>query len=218
MPRKFWQEVAGDTRNYPAPLVRGSMSRKPWQEEVVDVKEPMGVSHARQEGVKMDKTTLYQSQVNGSVGKFDRSSVKVIHGAGPKKEVSKIEGQEFLVNYRNTPHDNTGKYPRRLLRDRTFRTEGPAFIPCPPGKACKEASQADRKQKEQYKNYADKYRRARVVVVEQVRGPDIMARRGEKLMPRNVQERRKEAAIRDDSDKEEKDTQDDSDKEEKEGQ
>ena len=147
---------ARDTFNSPAPRVLRSMPRRFWQEVVVEVKEPIGGSHARQEGVKMDKTTLYQSQVNGSVGKFDRSSVKVIHGAGPKKEVSKIEGQEFLVNYRNTPHDNTGKYPRRLLRNRAFRTKVPAVVPRPLGKARREVSQAERKQKEQYKNYADK--------------------------------------------------------------
>ena len=123
------------------------MPRKIWQEVVVEVKEPIGGSHARQEGVKMDKTTLYHFQVNGSLGNFDRPSVK---------EDSKIEVQESFVNYRNTRHGNTGKYPSHLLRNRTIKTEVPVVIPWPLGKARREASQAERKQKEQYKNYADK--------------------------------------------------------------
>ena len=189
--------------------------------------------YARQEGFKTDKTTPYHPQANGLVEKFNRSIVKMIHGAIAEKKDPKTEVQKFLINYRNTPHDTTGKCPSQLLMNRTIRTKVPVLIPCPTGKVHKEARQADKKQKEQQKNYADKHRRARVVeytvgdsvllrqtkttvkpphdpetyVVEQVRWPDTMVSRGEKLVTRNVQERRKEADIQNDSDKEEKEGQ-----------
>ena len=87
--------------------------------------------------------------------KFNRSIVKMIHGAIAEKKDPKTEVHKFLTNYRNTPHDTTGKCPSQLLMNRTIRTKVPVLIPCPTGKAHKEARQADRKQ---HKNYADKDR------------------------------------------------------------
>ena len=169
--------------------------------------------YAKQEGFDTDKTTPYHPQANGLVEKFNRSIVKMIHGAIAEKKDPKTEVHKFLTNYRNTPHDTTGKCPSQLLMNRIIRTKVPVFIPSPTGKAHKEARQADRKQKEKQKNYADKHRRARVVehkvgdkvllrqtkttvkppydpeayVVEQVRGAEITARRGKKTVTRNVQ-------------------------------
>ena len=169
--------------------------------------------YAKQEGFDTDKTTPYHPQANGLVEKFNRSIVKMIHGAIAEKKDPKAEIHKFLTNYRNTPHDTTGKCPSQLLMNRIIRTKVPVFIPSPTGKAHKEARQADRKQKEKQKNYADKHRRARVVehkvgdkvllrqtkttvkppydpeayVVEQVRGAEITARRGKKTVTRNVQ-------------------------------
>ena len=169
--------------------------------------------YARQEGFKTDKTTPCHPQANGLVEKFNRSIVKMIHGAIAEKKDPKTEVQKFLINYRNTPHDTTGKCPSQLLMNRTIRTKVPVLIPCPTGKAHEEARQADRKQKEKQKNYADKQRRARVVeyevgdkvllkqtkttvkppydpepyVVEQVEWPEVTASRGMKVVTRNVQ-------------------------------
>ena len=169
--------------------------------------------YARQLGFKTDKTPPYHPQANGLVEKFNRSIVKMIHGAIAEKRDPKVEVQKFLTNYRNTPHDTTGKCPSQLLMNRIIRTKVPAFIPTPTGKAHKEARQADKKEKEKQKNYADKKRRARYVeykvgdrvllrqtkttvkppydpeayVVEEVKGTEVTARRGKKKVTRNVQ-------------------------------
>ena len=68
-------------------------------------------------------------QANGLVEKFNRSIVKMIHGAIAEKRDPKAEVQKFLTNYRNTPHDTTGKCPSQLLMNRIIRTKVPALIP-----------------------------------------------------------------------------------------
>ena len=128
---------ARDTRNLPAPLVLRSRPRKLWQEVTVVSKGPTGGSNARQEGFKTEKTTPHQPQVNGSVGKVNRSIGKMTRGA--------IAGKK-----------DPEACPSQLLRQGTIRTEVLVCISCPTGKAHKEARQPDRKQKKQNKNYADK--------------------------------------------------------------
>ena len=169
--------------------------------------------YAKQMGFETDKTPPYHPQANGLVEKFNKSIVKMIHGAIAENKDPKKEVHKFLTNYRNTPHDTTGKCPSQLLMNRTIRTKVPVFIPKPTGKADKEARQADKKQKEKQKNYADKKRRARYVeykvgdrvllkqtktttkppydpkayIVEEVTGTVVTAKRGEKIVTRNVQ-------------------------------
>ena len=169
--------------------------------------------YAKQMGFKTDQTTPYHPQANGLVEKFNRSIVKMIHGAIAEQKDPKMEVYKFLSNYRNTPHDTTGKCPSELLMNRTIRTKVPVFIPVPTGKAHKEARQADKLQKEKQKDYADKRRRAKVVKhkvgdkvllrqskttikppydpgayeIEEVKGVEITARRGRKTVTRNVQ-------------------------------
>ena len=53
-----------------------------------------------------------------------------------------------------------------MLMNRVFRTKVAALIMASTGKAHKEVRETDKKKKEQQKNYALKYRRARVVKYE----------------------------------------------------
>ena len=63
-------------------------------------------------GFKTDQTTPYHPQANGLVEKFNGSIVNMIHGAIAEQKDPKMEVYMFLSNYRNTPHDTTGKCPR----------------------------------------------------------------------------------------------------------
>ena len=169
--------------------------------------------YAKRSGFISDLCTPEHPQSNGLVEKFNASLVKVTHAALAEKRDPKEAVQKFLMMYRSTPHSTTGKTPSQLLMNRKLRLKVPSFIPGPDSADHREAKMMNREAKLKQKSYADKHRRARERKVEvgdsvlirqkktttkppwnpdpfkviEVKGTQIMGKRGEERKTRNVE-------------------------------
>ena len=114
-------------------------------------------------GIKHRKITPYYPQANGQVENFMKNINKVIRNAKVENKDWRQQLNQFLRNYRSTPHSTTGKAPTVLLfgDDRTNRL--PSFIEeeKTDSNTVKEAKLRDLKSKGKSKTYMDTKRQAK---------------------------------------------------------
>ena len=79
--------------------------------------------------VRHRKVTPYHPMANGEVERFNRSLKKCIQTAISEGLDWRVVLQNFLLNYRTTPHSTTGISPSELLFGRQIRDKLPATTP-----------------------------------------------------------------------------------------
>ena len=89
------------------------------------------------------------------------SIVKVTHAAIAEGKDPQTEMTKFLLNYRNTTHNSTGKKPSKLMMNRDVKTGVPMFIRPATGETHRAAKSKNEEVRRKYKQYGDKRRRAR---------------------------------------------------------
>ena len=122
--------------------------------------------------VRHRKVTPYHPMANGEVERFNRSLKKCIQTAISEGLDWRVVLQNFLLNYRTTPHSTTGIGPSELLFGRQIRDKFPATTPKHADtNITREVKSRDAKKKQYMKQYADRTRKAsdhNVVVGQQV--------------------------------------------------
>jgi len=118
-------------------------------------------------GIKHQKIAPKNTKANGCAEKFMRNLAKVVRTAVSEKKDWKVTLNEFLRNYKSTPHATTGVAPAELMFGRSKTSRLPNFInkksPGGVDKATERARSKDKRPKEKAKAYADGRRRARNV-------------------------------------------------------
>jgi hypothetical protein len=118
--------------------------------------------YAKQQGFVHQKVTPKWAQANGHVERFMRNLGKVLRNASSSEAEFEFELNEFLRNYRSTPHSSSRFPPQQLLlQSNTRTTRLPALmeltVPVP---VAVQARANDLKAKEKIKSYNDTNRRA----------------------------------------------------------
>ena len=111
--------------------------------------------------IKHRRVTPYHPIANGEVERFNRSLKKCIQTAISEGMDWRVVLQNFLLNYRTTPHSTTGVSPADLFFGRRIRDKLPSS---PTAQSCSGTKPAvqirDSVKKQKMKNYADEKRRA----------------------------------------------------------
>ena len=110
---------------------------------------------ARELGFQHRKITPLWPKANAEAERFMRTLGKAIRTARAEQKDWQKELNNFLRNYRSTPHSSTGKSPAELLMGRQIKTklpEIPTVHPTHPDIAKKDSAA-----KQKMKYYADKY-------------------------------------------------------------
>lgn len=114
-------------------------------------------------GIKNRKITPVHPQANGQRENFMRNIYKIIRNSFLNARDSQLELQDFLRNYRSTPHSSTGIPPAELL----FQKANTSRLPKPVSKenelhssALKQALTNDERSKAKMKKYSDNKRKA----------------------------------------------------------
>ena len=130
------------------------------------------------QGIDHKPVTPYYPQANGEVERFFRTLKKVICCAINEGKPWKNEILKFLLNYRNTPHQTTGKSPAEIVLNYEPRTRLPSTrkLSNPTAEQkMKELLAKDAESKQKMKTYADNYNKAKESVV--TKGDYILLRR-----------------------------------------
>ena len=133
-------------------------------------------------GIKHRKIAPENPKANGCAEKFMRNLAKVVRSAISERKDWKVTLNQFLRNYRSTPHATTGVAPAELMFGRFKTSRLPNFInkksPGRVNKTTEHARSKDKRQKEKAKAYADRRRRAKNVQLEV--GDVVLARQKRK--------------------------------------
>jgi hypothetical protein len=127
-------------------------------------------------GIEHKKCISYWPQSNGEVERCNRTILKAIRIANLEGTSWKIAPENFLFQYRTTPHSTTGLSPAKLLMGRTLRDKLPRLT-IPEDRATEAEWQQrlrerDALSKLRQKEYADKKRSAEHSIIEQ--GDDVL--------------------------------------------
>jgi hypothetical protein len=128
--------------------------------------------------IKIFHTPPFWPQANGLVEK-QNSGIKKrlqISKAMDSKSWQDDLLLDYLVMYRSTPQDTTGKSPFELMFGRKMKDKIPQFLSPVSGKLDEEARAQDQKQKEKGREVADRKRRAREPSIEE----------GDRVVMRNI--------------------------------
>ena len=109
-------------------------------------------------GFKHRKITPLLPQANGEAERFMRTIGKFVKTATAEQRSWKQELNNFLRNYRATPHSTTGIPPAQLLMGRNIKTKIPTIVTESNDGKIRET---DKEKKISMKTYADKKRHAR---------------------------------------------------------
>lgn len=112
-------------------------------------------------GVNHERVTPYWPAANGVVERFNQTMLKPLRAANASGQNWKKEINDFLMDYRSTPHTQTGLSPAELLMGRKIKTK----LPHPNEQSENEnvvecARERDLKKKEEGKRYGDSRRGA----------------------------------------------------------
>lgn len=110
--------------------------------------------------IKHRRVTPLHPMANGEVERFNRTIKKSILTAIADNKDWRETLDNFLLNYRNTPHATTGEAPARLMFGRLLKDKLPTMTTIE-GKQNKSVITQDGKNKLKIKEYADKQRRAK---------------------------------------------------------
>lgn len=110
--------------------------------------------YAEEKGFRHQKITPLWPAANGEAERFMRTLTKAIKTNSVEGKNWKKELQQFLLQYRATPHSTTGKSPAELIFGRQIRTKLPEISQ--PVPSDDEVRTKDRLAKEKMKTYADK--------------------------------------------------------------
>ena len=116
-------------------------------------------------GFKHRKIMPRWPQANGIAERLMKSLKKVYQTAHTEHKNSQQALNEFLRNYRATPHKTTGASPSSLLFQHEQRTRLPE-MPAQPCDSSESTRKQDNLQKQRMKQYADTKRRAKRKVIE----------------------------------------------------
>lgn len=110
------------------------------------------------QGIKLFFSPPYWPQANGLVERHNRCISKILRIAEAGKTSWKSELQDFLFQYRTTPHSTTGASPAELFFGRQLRDKIPSLDT--DAKTRGDIADADKSAKFRGKQYADAKRRA----------------------------------------------------------
>ena len=122
--------------------------------------------YSKEIGMEFNPVTPEDPQCNGFAENFVKTICKLIHTSCASNKDPRQELQNFLLQYRATPHLSTGRSPAEMLMNRRIRTKLPQV---PNYKETAENSKArDRHDKERMKQKQrfDKRRRAKPKIIE----------------------------------------------------
>jgi transposase InsO family protein len=127
-------------------------------------------------GIEPKKGIPYWPQSNGEVERCNQTILKAVRIANLEGTSWKIALENFLFQYRTTPHSTTGLPPAKLLMGRTLRDKLPRLT-IPEDRATEAEWQQrlrerDALNKLRQKEYADKKRSAEHSIIEQ--GDDVL--------------------------------------------
>ncbi|CAB4026127.1 PREDICTED: uncharacterized protein K02A2.6-like [Paramuricea clavata] len=117
-------------------------------------------SYAKHCGFTHRKITPYWPQANGEAERFMHTLQKCIRAAIIEKKNWKQAMNQFLLNYRATPHSTTNISPSESLNNRKIKTMLPE-MPCSSKPEQKAMAEYDARKKEQMKSCADNRRGAK---------------------------------------------------------
>ncbi|XP_057312279.1 uncharacterized protein K02A2.6-like [Hydractinia symbiolongicarpus] len=134
-------------------------------EELVSDNGPQFVSNTFKElmnefNIHHRRVTPYHPQAKGEVERFNRNLKKVVQTAIAEAKDWRVVMQNFLLNYRNTPHATTGVTPAELF-NRTLRDKLPSPSECDGKTSRPDIRRLDTTKKTQAKILMDKSRRAK---------------------------------------------------------
>ncbi|XP_057312326.1 uncharacterized protein K02A2.6-like [Hydractinia symbiolongicarpus] len=146
--------------------LRKLFSRYGAPEELVSDNGPQFVSNTFKKlmnefNIHHRRVTPYHPQANGEVERFNRNLKKVVQTAIAEAKDWRVVMQNFLLNYRNTPHATTGVTPAELLFNRTLRDKLPSPSECDGKTSRPDIRRLDTTKKTQAKILMDKSRRAK---------------------------------------------------------
>lgn len=123
--------------------------------------------YCKERNIELNHTTPYFPQENGEIERQNRSIVKRLKIANVERKDWKEEMNKFLLAYRTTPHNTTGKTPSELMYGFTIRSKIPSIrdieqaVP-----KITEAQDRDATKKLQGKENEDAKRRAKASEIE----------------------------------------------------
>ncbi|XP_028412059.1 uncharacterized protein K02A2.6-like [Dendronephthya gigantea] len=110
--------------------------------------------YAKEKGFQHRRITPLWPAANGEAERFMRTLSKAIKTSSIEGKNWKKDLQQFLLQYRATPHSTTGKSPAELLFGRKIKTKLPAVLVPPLDDA--EMRSKDRQGKKKMKTYSDR--------------------------------------------------------------
>lgn len=120
--------------------------------------------YLKNHGVHHRKITPYWPIANAEAERFMKTVEKFIRATHVEGKQWQEELDQFLLNYRSTPHCTTGVSPASLLFKRPIRNKLPSFANLTPptkDKADQDAMTRDQNQKQKMKQYADERNHAK---------------------------------------------------------
>ena len=115
--------------------------------------------YMRENGIKLQKTTLLWPQANSEAENFMKPLTKAIHSTHTENKKWTKHLYQFLLNYRTTPHSTTGFTQAELLFNRKVHNKLPQVTPKHDEKHS-QLKENDQKEELKMKQKADKHRKA----------------------------------------------------------